>query len=285
MKRLIARPERRGAAFAATLGALLLAGCASAPRETAPAAAAIPEVSIEMLRRAIPVAAGTTTVALHNPHGELRVRIGQPGEVGIVATTQRFGAAGPAPTFESSRKGDRLTIHVRYPFAPPPVDPATGRADHTRGRADLAVFVPPDVALELSTTDGRVQVRRAQRDVDARSVSGILDVSTRGALRLSTRSGRVVARQEGGAGPGDSRIETVDGPILLAVPVAGAATLLVETGAAISHDPGIAVEMGTTADGLQRASGRWGSGRHALSVRSARGTVHLVPVIPTPTRD
>jgi len=285
MKRRIARPDRRGATFAAALGALLLAGCASAPRETAPAAAAIPEVSIEMLRHAIPVDAGTTTVALHNPHGELRVRIGQPGEVGIVATVQRFGTPGPLPAFETSRKGARLRIDVRYPFAPPPVDAATGRADHTRGRADLVVFVPPDVALELSTTDGRLQVRRAKRDVDARSDSGIIDVSTRGALRLSTRSGRVVARQEGGAGAGESRIETVDGPILLAVPVAGDATLLVETGAAISHDPGIAVEMGTTADGLQRASGRWGSGRHALSVRSARGTVHLVPVIPTPTRD
>lgn len=274
------------AARALALGAALLgAGCASPPRvaESSPDAPA--GYAIETMRSAFPIDTGITTVALHNPHGELRVRIGQPGEVGIVATVQRFGTPGPLPAFETSRKGARLRIDVRYPFAPPPVDPATGRADHTRGRADLAVFVPPDVALELSTTDGRLQVRRAKRDVDARSDSGIIDVSTRGALRLSTRSGRVVARQEGGAGAGESRIETVDGPILLAVPVADDATLVVETGAAISHDPGMAVDVVTTADGLRHASGRWGDGRHVLSVHSVRGSVHLVPVIPLPRHD
>jgi hypothetical protein len=31
--------------------------------------------------------------------------------------------------------------------------------------------------------------------------------------------------------------------------------------------------------------GRWGDGRHVLSVRSDRGSVHLVPVIPAPPRD
>lgn len=165
------------------------------------------------------------------------------------------------------------------------MDLASGRADHTRRRADLAVFVPPDMALELSATDGRVQARRAKRDVDVRSVSGIIDVSTRGALRLATRSGRVMARQESGQWSGDSRVETEDGPIPLAVPVVGDVVLVVETGASISHDPGTALDVRTTVDGRQRAMGRWGSGRHALSVRSARGTVHLVPLIPVPTRD
>lgn len=283
MRRSIARPERRVAATVTTLLALLLAGCASALREAAPAETQPADFAIETLRRTMAVEPAVAVLRIDNPHGELRVRIGQPGEVGIVATVQRFGAAGPLPAFETSRKRDRLAIDVRYPFAPPPVDPATGRADHTRGRADLAVFVPPDVALELSTTDGRIQVRRARRDVDARSDSGIIDASTAGALRVATRSGRVVARQESGVWSGDSRVETEDGPILLAVPVAGDVALAVETGAAISHDPGIAVDVRTGADGRQRASGRWGSGRHALTVRSARGSVHLVPVIAVPT--
>jgi hypothetical protein len=284
MRRSIARPERRAGALAASAIAVLLSGCAGAPREATPPATPA-GFAIESLRRAIPVAADVRTLRIDNPHGELRVRIGRPGEVGIVATVQRFGADGPLPDFAHARKGERLGIVVRYPFAPPPVDPATGRADHARGRADLAVFVPPDVALDLSTRDSRIQVRRALRDVAARSEAGIIDVSTRGALRLSTRGGRVVARQESGAWDGDSTVETVDGAILLAIPVAGDVALRIESGGAISHDPGIALDLDATATGARRATGRWGSGAHALTVRSTRGTVHVVPVIALPAPD
>lgn len=260
-----------------------LAGCASAPREAAPATAQPADFAIETLRRAIAVEPGVAVLRIDNPHGELRLRIGQPGEVGIVATVQRFGAAGPAPEFAQARKGDELRIEVRYPFAPPPVDPATGRADHTRGRADLAVFVPPDVALDLSSTDGRIQVRRAKRDVVARSDSGIIDVSSAGALRIATGSGRVVARLESDAWAGESRIESGSGAILLALPPAGDIALDIDAGGAISHDPGIAIDVAAGIDARQRAQARWGSGAHRVTVRSAGGTVHVVPVLGLPT--
>lgn len=274
------------APLAMALAALLLAACA-APQRGAPVADPAPAAAfaVETVRRAIPVEPGIATLRIDNPHGELRLRVGQPGEVGIVATIQRFGADGPAPEFRHARKGDELGIEVTYPFPPPPVDPATGRADHTRGRADLAVFVPPDVALDLSTTDGRIQVRRARGDVTARSTSGIVDVSAGGALRLSTGTGRIVARQESGTWRGESTVETVDGAILLAVPVAGDVALSIDAGGAITHDPGLSLQGLTATDGRYRAQGRWGDGRHALRARSATGTVHVVPVIAAPGAD
>lgn len=285
MRRCIARPERGAAALAAAGLAILLAGCASAPREAAPAAAQPAGFAIETLRRAIPVEDGVAVLRIDNPHGELRLRMGEPGEVGIVATVQRFGADGPLPSFEHARKGDVLGIEVRYPFAPPPVDPVSGRADHTRGRADLAVFVPPDVALELSTTDGRIQVRRAKRDIAARSTSGIIDVSSAGALRIATGSGRVVARLESDAWAGESRIETGSGAILLALPPAGDVALEVDAGGAISHDPGIVIDVAARPGGRQHGQGRWGSGAHRVNVHSATGTVHVVPVLGLPAGD
>jgi hypothetical protein len=267
--------------------AALFAGCANPPRDVASAkagtaATASAEFAVETLRRAIAVEAGVASLYIDNPHGELRLRLGQPGEVGIVATVQVFGAEGPRPEFAQLRKGDALHIAVRYPFAPPPVDPATGRADHTRGRADLAVFVPPDVALDLSTTDGRIQVRRARRDVVARSDSGIVDVSSAGALRIATGSGRVVARLESDAWAGRSTIETDSGPILLALPVAGDVALTIEAAGAVSHDPGLALELATTSDGHRSANGRWGKGSHTVVVRSTSGPVHVVPVLAVP---
>ncbi len=264
--------------------ALLVAGCATSP-ETArgqTAALDIDAMQVETRRLAIPVGAQIAALHLINPHGELRLRIGEPGELGIVATVQRFGSAGATPEIVQQIKGDQLAVSVVYPFGPPPVDPASGRADHTRGRADLAVFVPPNLALELETTDGRIQVRRAKGDVSARSVSGIVDVSAAGTLNLSSGSGRVVARQESGTWAGESRIETTTGVVLVALPMTADITLALQSAGPITLDPGIQGAERSVVDGVNQARIVFGQGRLVFSVRSASGGIHVVPVLAAP---
>lgn len=282
MKRSIARLDRPRRATAAALLAALIAACASAPAPSpvAPAADyATPTVEITRQRIAIPVNAAARSISIANPHGEIRVRMGAPGEVGIVAAVQRIGVDGVAPTIAHAAKGDSISVEVQHPLGPPPVDPASGRADHARGRADLAVFVPPGLALDLQTLDGRIQVRRAGGDVSARSIGGIVDVSAAGALRLRSERARVVARQESGSWTGESRIESGSGAILVALPAFGDIDVAVDAGGTLSVDPGlpIAVQVGT--DGRSRAQARFGAGGQRLLVASDSGSVHLVPVL------
>jgi hypothetical protein len=283
------RAERSAGAAAALLAALLI-GCASGPlpKLEPPAARDVATPPVEITRERVAIALEPTTrvLSIDNPHGEIRVRVGAPGEVGIVAVLQRIGVDGVAPTIGHATKGDAVSVEVQHPLGAPPVDLASGRADHARGRADLAVFVPPGIALDLQTLDGRIQVRRAGGDVSARSIGGIVDVSAAGALRLRSERARVVARQESGHWTGESRVESDSGAILVAVPTFGDVDLEVDSGGAISVDPGLAITVQVAADGRSSARTRFGAGGQQLYVHSERGSVHLVPVLRlgTPTR-
>jgi hypothetical protein len=244
-----------------------------------PAVDATPPVEITRQRLAIPVDATVRVLSIANPHGEIRVRMGAPGEIGIVAAVQRIGVDGVAPTIAHAAKGDGISVEVQHPLGPPPVDPASGLADHGRGRIDLAVFVPPGLALDLQTLDGRIQVRRAGGDVSARSIGGIVDVSAAGALRLRSERARVVARQESGRWSGESRIESGSGAILVALPAFGDIDVDVDAGGTLSVDPGLPIAVEVGADGRSRARARFGAGGQRLQVASDSGSVHLVPVL------
>ena len=124
---------------------LALVGCASPPRldhAGAPDAVA-PIVEIVPREYRSDLAPGTSIVAIDNPHGDVRVRITDQAKLGYYATVQRIGAQPLDPAFLWQREGERLRLSVRYP----------GEArwprnhGHSRGRVDLAVFVPASVAL------------------------------------------------------------------------------------------------------------------------------------------
>jgi hypothetical protein len=267
------------------LALLALAACANQrPVAQSPVDVAPPPpregYRIETMRVAIPVDARVVRLHLVNPHGDVRVRMHDLEEVGIVATVQLIGEQPTRPEFAHALKGDELGVRVTYRWGEPTYDPETGQADHGRGRADLAVFVPRRLALALGSLDGRIQVRRATGHVEATSRGGLVEVSTAGTLDLRTERGRAVARLETPTPPGDSRIEVGPAALLVAVPMDGDLAVDLDVGGMISGDPALGLVTNVRPGGRATAQRSFGRATARLLIR-AEGDVHLVPVLRT----
>lgn len=84
-------------------------------------------------------------------------------------------------------------------------------------RVDFSVRVPPGVRFHGSTVNGDVEIRDLDADVDARTVNGGVEVSTRGMAEASTVNGSIRATM-GRAPDRPVKFRTVNGAIELDLP-------------------------------------------------------------------
>ena len=93
-----------------------------------------------------------------------------------------------------------------------------------RRRTDMSasfdVMLPPGVAVDASTVNGRVTVMDASGDVEAKTVNGAIDASMNGGggLKLETVNGSIHARAVALDDDADVRLETVNGSIRAELP-------------------------------------------------------------------
>jgi hypothetical protein len=244
--------------------ALLAAGCAT----TAPTMRG--GARIERADREFDIERGVTRIAIDNPWGEINVRGRDEREVGIHAVIQHLPPRFPRVEFRSRRDGDTLAIAVI-------VDGATPGDEPKAARADIAVYVPGDLALALSSRDGRIAAKRRAGPIEATTDSGEIHASSLGRLRLESRSGQIRAIAIGKRWQGESEIVTESGRIVLLVPTFGDVALDARTRGRLTSGFGLSIH--DLPDGEHAAHARYGAGTSPLRVRSASGEIVLEQLV------
>ena len=230
-------------------------------------------VHIERADKEFDIASGVTRIAIDNPWGEINVRGRDEREVGIHAVIQRMPPGFPKVEFKSRREGDTLRIEVV-------VAGATANADASAtppARADLAVYVPGDLALALATRGSRIAATRRAAAVEARTESGEIHASSLGRLDLKSNSGQIRAIAIGKSWQGTSELVTGTGRIVLLVPTFGDVALEAKTGGKLSTGFGLSVH--SLANGGHEAHARYGAGTSPLHVQSTSGEIVLEQLV------
>jgi hypothetical protein len=248
---------------------LALAACTSSTPRTEPPAG---EARLERIDRVFALDPGVTRVAVDNPWGEINVRDHGRHEVGMHAVVQRLPPRFAEARFESRRAGDTLHIEVHLEG----LDRA--RPDTSQGRADVALYVPKQLAIALRTDAGRIATKKRDGMVEARSRSGEIQAASKQRLVVRSESGQVRAIAMGANWSGASEIETGSGRAIVLVPTFGDVTLDAQTGGPLRTGFGLSVH--TLADGRHAAHARYGSGSSALRIRSETGEIVLEQLVP-----
>lgn len=244
--------------------ALLAGACANAPHDAATPGPA--GVRIERLDKEFEFDAQITRIAVDNPYGEINVRARDEREVGIHAVIQRMPPDFARIELTSQIDGDTLQIDV-----------VQRGATDSRGRADIAVYVPADLALSLSTRDGRISAKKRGGALQATTESGEIQASSFSRLVLRSRSGQIRAAAISKRWQGVSEIATDSGRIVLLVPTFGDIALDAQTGGAMRTGFGLSVHA--LPDGGHEAHARYGAGTSALRARSTNGEIVLEQLV------
>jgi hypothetical protein len=174
--------------------------------------------------------------------------------------------------FKSRRDGDTLSIEVIA------ADPSAGRDNATPpARADIAVYVPTDLALALSTRDARIAATRRTGAIEAKTVSGEIHASSLGRLTLHSDSGQIRAIAIGKNWQGASEVTTGSGRIVLLVPTFGDVALEAQTGGKLSNGFGLTVH--SLPNGEHESHARYGAGTSSLRAQSTTGEIVLEQLV------
>jgi len=245
------------------LFALVQVAC-TASRTSAPDAV----TGIVRVDESVRIDGGVTRVAIDNPYGEINLRSRDEREVGIHAVVQRL-APRARMKLVRTREGDTLRIAVTFEGA------ATDAG--APGRADIAVFMPGELAVALSTRDARIAAKRRPGPIEATTQSGEIHASSLGRLTLHSGSGQIRAMAIGKRWPGASDIATDSGRIVLLVPTFGDIALEARTAGRLTTGFGLSVH--TLADGTHEAHARYGAGTSMLRVHSTSGEIVLEQLV------
>lgn len=211
-------------------------------------------------------------VVIINRHGDVRIRTIKEPILGLIVNEQRIGATPLNAEFEVTRKDGALTLTVHYVN-----DAAWPEGDHSRGRADMVVWLPKETSIDVLASDGTVQIKGWAGPVRVRTGAGQIRASGRGDIDVESVSGNIMARQTSGSWSGLARIVSQSGNILAAIPVSADVELSAKAGAILSVDPGLPAPVDDAGGGM-RLDAHFGSARRRMEIHS-NANVHLVPVI------
>ncbi|HEX2095229.1 MAG TPA: DUF4097 family beta strand repeat-containing protein [Longimicrobiaceae bacterium] len=139
---------------------------------------------------------------------------------------------------------------------------------------DFTVRVPAGVRLVARNVSGDVEAEGLRSNVEARSVSGDIRLSTSGYGEASTVSGEIFAALGSAAWQDELDFSTVSGDITLELPARTSAEVRVETlSGEIDSDFPLEVERRNV---RRRARGTLGSGGRELYLTTLSGDVRLV---------
>lgn len=254
---------------AGVLVAALLAGACSKPQQNTDTRT---DVRIERTDKAFDLDSGIKRVAIDNPWGEINIKGRDEREVGIHAVIQHLPPKFANVEFRTHTESDTFHIDIVVDGAAATSDRASAGA-----RADLAVFLPTDLALKLSTRDSRIVASRRAGAIEATSDSGEIHASSLGQLTLRTNTGQIRAIAIGKDWQGPSEIVTQSGRIVLLVPTFGNVSLNADTGGALSTGFGLSVH--SLPNGGHEAHARYGAGTSSLRAHSTTGEIVLEQLV------
>jgi putative adhesin len=229
-------------------------------------------------------ASTVTRLDVHEIDGTISVEGNSPGEVSMVAVVHARGVR-PDPQkdyqgyFQTELDGGTLSIRTPHEHG---VHFGWGRDV----RVDYELRVPPTVALELRTVNGRIETRAIAGQTAASTVNGEVDIEATGLNEVSARTvnGRVQARfldDFHGA-----RLGTVNGRVVAILPTS--ASFLGDF-TQINGDFEAAFPLNIHSHpGSRRVSGDVNGGRYALKISTVNGDIKIdnaappVPLAPPP---
>jgi len=138
-------------------------------------------------------------------------------------------------TVRAVRSGDRVVVCATLPGQRDCHDRSGGddrgerRTWHDDVTVDVTVTVPAGVKLVADSVSGDVRATGLRGDVNVSAVQGDVTLSTSGRARATSVNGTLDVRLLPGTALADSRFNTVNGTIRLALPRGADATLQAET--------------------------------------------------------
>jgi hypothetical protein len=254
--------------FGVLLAALLASACSQPPQNSDPRG----DVRIERTDKEFDLDAGIKRIAIDNPWGEINIRSRDEREIGVHAVIQHLPPKFANVAFRTRREGDTLHLDVV-------ADGATSTSDRTSAgaRADIAVYLPTDLALKLSTRDSRIFATRRAGEIEATTDSGEIHASSLGRLTLKSNTGQIRAIAIGKDWQGPSEVSTESGRIVLLVPTFGNVSLNADTGGNLSTGFGLSVH--SLPNGGHEAHARYGAGTSSLRAHSTSGEIVLEQLV------
>jgi hypothetical protein len=232
-------------------------------------------------------ASTVTRLDVHEIDGTISVDGNSPGEVSMVAVVHARGVR-PDPQkdyqgyFQTELDGGTLSIQTPGGHHGHFVHFGWGRDV----RVDYELHVPPTVALELRTVNGRIETRAIAGQTAASTINGEVDLESTGSNEVSAKTvnGRVQARfldDFHGA-----RLGTVNGRVVAILPTS--ASFLGDF-TQINGDFEAAFPLNIHSHpGSRRVSGDVNGGRYALKISTVNGDIKIdnaappVPAAPPP---
>lgn len=238
----------------------LLGACASTP--PAPSSTEVPRISRVSEVLAMPPA--PQTLIIHNPFGDINLRVSDEPRLGLHAVIQRLDARPPLRFRTATVNGDFQVL----------VEAATVDQPARAGRLDLTVFAPRSWALKLDTIDGAVRVRNVVQAIEIRTDSGNIALSAAGDVDVRSRSGDISASLSAIKFTRAASVTTNTGRIALGVPMDASIEIDASAGSTLNQVLGVAPvrETARTARFVLHGGGP------LLSVRSETGSVALAPI-------
>ncbi len=225
-----------------------------------------------------PLAAGRT-LEIRGINGNVSAEPSASGEVEVVATKRARRSDPDEVRVEVVRHAGGVLICAVYPN--PGGEPNTCELDNSRSHVhdndtsvNFTVRVPAGVNFNGRTVNGEVKAEDLNSDVDAKTVNGSINVSTRGLARAATVNGSITASLGRGDWPSGIDFKTVNGAIDLSLPASLNAHVEAKTlNGEISSDFPLTVEGSFS---RRRLSGDIGNGgERRLNLETVNGGIHL----------
>jgi hypothetical protein len=205
-----------------------------------------------------------------NPYGDVYVRHNRGGSnFGVSGVIQRLGHDPAIENIDLRAGKDHVRVEVSYPKG---ID-TTPDGFNRPGRVDLAVLVPQGTTLRVRTRDGVITGKRVRANIEARSESGLINLSTTGWMDLASDSGRIQMVLIGERWNHEHKAETRSGSIEVEFPTKAPLAVHAQTSGTIKVEPE-ALAQHLVLDG-HTLSGHWGDApaAHRIDAKSETGDI------------
>src|SRR5256885_12705972 len=213
-----------------------------------------------------------THVDVKEVDGTISVDGNSPGEITMVAVVHARGVAPDAQKeyqgyFQTELDGD--TLSIRTPGEHHHMHFGWGRDV----RVDYEIRVPPTVALELRTVNGRIETRAIAGQTAASTINGEVDIEATGSNEVAAKTvnGRVQARflDDFHGAP----LGTVNGRVVAILP---ASASFLGDFSQVNGDFEAAFPLNIHSHpGSRRVSGDVNGGRYALKISTVNGDIKI----------
>lgn len=236
----------------------LLTGCASAPGikpvlHFEPPSSEFAGLQVGRMEQWAGELSPNGEVEVINPWGDVYIRHNRGGRnVGLSGAIQRLGNPAALERIDLRASREHVRLEVGYPEGTNLTPDGFDRP----GRIDLVVLVPEGTTLRVRTRDGSITGKRVRANIEARTDSGQIALSSTGWMDTETRSGDTLLVLIGERWTREHRARSDSGSIDIEFPTRAAMQVDGRSAGNISAEP--EALSGHLAHTHHQLSGRWG---------------------------